>query len=469
MRVCVVGGGISGLTAAYRLRQGGAEVELLEGSSRVGGLLGSEQIEDHVVETGADSILTEKPWALRLAEELGLTHEIIRTNPHKRGAHIVHRGKLERIPAGFSLLAPTDLAALASSPVLSARGTARAMLDLVLPRRDPRSSDESLEHFVVRRLGRELFERLAQPLAGGIYGADPRRLSLAATMPRFLALEQKYGSVIRGLRAKARQLPVDKNGAAGARYGLFAAFSGGMQTFVSALEKELEGCIETRSTVRALERTEQGYRLEVHGGVRSYDAVILALPAHVAAQVLASFDGALSQELAEIDYASAATVTLSWPRAAIPHPLDAFGYVVPTIENRSVIASTWASVKYERRAPVDRALLRVFVGGHRGQHLVQYDDAELVGIARRELRDLIGVTAEPDWTKVVRYLRAMPQYHLGHLDRVQRIEQLEQRHAGFALAGNAYRGVGIPDAVRSGEDAAQRILSGAGSRSANPR
>ncbi|MDB4988322.1 MAG: Protoporphyrinogen oxidase, aerobic, HemY [Myxococcaceae bacterium] len=458
MRVCVIGGGISGLTAAYRLKKGGAVVDLLEGSARVGGLLGSEQIEDHVVETGADSILTDKPWALRLAEELGLTHQIIGTNPKKRGAHIVHRGRLERIPAGFSLIAPTDLLALARSPVVSARGTMRAALDLVVPRRDAARSDESLEHFVVRRLGRELFERLAQPLAGGIYGADPKKLSLAATMPRFLELEREYGSVIRGLRARARQLPVDKNGAAGARYGLFAAFSGGMQTFVSALEKELEGQIETRSLVTSLGRTAEGYRIEVQGAVRSYDAVVLALPSYVAAQVVRGFDASLSRALSEIDYASAATITLSWPRAAIPHPLDAFGYVVPAIEQRSVIASTWASVKYERRAPVDKALLRVFVGGHRGQHLVQYDERELIGIAKRELGELIGVSAAPEWTRVQRYVRAMPQYHVGHLDRVARIEALERQHEGFALAGNAYRGVGIPDAVKSGEDAAARLL-----------
>jgi oxygen-dependent protoporphyrinogen oxidase len=461
VRVCVVGGGISGLAAAYRLQKGGAEVDVLEGSARVGGLLGSEQIQDHVVETGADSILTEKPWALRLAEELGLTHQIVATRKSMRGAYIVHGGKLERIPAGFSLLAPTDLSALSRSPLLSMRGKARAALELLLPRRNLTVStrDESLEDFVVRRLGRELFDRIAQPLAGGIYGADPKKLSLAATMPRFLDLEQQYGSVIRGLREKAKQLPTDKGGAAGARYGLFAAFSGGMQTFVDALAKELEARIETHSLVSALSRVDGGYRVEVRGAARVYDAVVVALPAHAAGHVLAELDAPLARELAAIEYASAATITLSWPRAAIPHALDAFGYVTPVVENRAVIASTWASVKYERRAPVNRALLRVFVGGHRGQHLVQYDEADLIGIARRELRELLGVDKEPEWTRVVRYMRAMPQYHVGHLDRVGRIEQLASKHEGLALAGNAYRGVGIPDAVKSGEDAAQRILS----------
>jgi len=461
MHVGVLGGGISGLTAAYRLLQQGADVELLEAGARVGGLLGTERIDACVVETGADSILTEKPWAVALARELGLESEIIGTRTGSRGAYIVHGGKLERVPAGFSLLAPLDLTALARSPLLSPQGKLRAALDFVLPRGT--GEDESLESFVVRRFGRELFERLAQPLAGGIYGADPAKLSLRATMPRFLEIEREYGSVTRGMRARAR-LAASSGGSAdgaatGARYGLFAAFKGGMQALVDALASALGERVQTRSMATALYGSERGFRVEVRGGSRQYDAVVVALPAHAAAQTLAGFDATLSGELAAIQYASAATITLCWPRAAIPHPLDAFGFVVPTIEQRSIIASTWASVKYDGRAPEDSALIRVFVGGHRGQHLVDYGDAELTSIARRELEQLIGVAAAPAWSLVKRYVRAMPQYHVGHQGRVARIELQERQHARFALAGNAYRGVGIPDAVKSGEDAARRVLA----------
>jgi oxygen-dependent protoporphyrinogen oxidase len=245
----------------------------------------------------------------------------------------------------------------------------------------------------------------------------------------------------------------------GARYGLFAAFRGGMQQLIDALAHALEGHIHTRSMVSSLEGDERGYRVEVRGQVNDYDAVIVALPSHVAARVLTAFDPALSSQLAEIEYASAATVTLRWKRASIPHPLGAFGFVVPVIEHRGIIASTWANVKYEGRAPDDTALIRVFIGGHRGQHLVEYDDRELIALARRELETLIGVRSEPQWTLVRRYIKAMPQYHLGHLARVARIEALAQAHPRFALAGNAYRGVGIPDAVRSGEEAAKRVIS----------
>ncbi|MET0344326.1 MAG: protoporphyrinogen oxidase [Polyangiales bacterium] len=460
MRVAVIGGGISGLTAAFRLQQAGAEVDVFEAGARAGGLLGSERIDGCVVETGADSILTEKPWALALAEDLGIGNAIIATRSQQRGAYVVHKGKLERVPHGFSLLAPTDFAAFVRSPLLSRQGKLRAGLELLLPRGlgGEASDDESLESFVVRRFGRELFEQLAQPLAGGIYGADPARLSLRATMPRFLELERRHGSVIRGMRARMRAGQPGEAQASGARYGLFAAFAGGMQDLVDGLTRPLGTRVHTSRPVTSIDRDEEGFHVIVRDESRCFDAVVMALPAHAASRVVRPLSAPLADLLGRIDYASAATITLSWPRYAIPHPLDAFGFVVPTIEHRGIIASTWASVKYAGRAPDGTALIRVFVGGHRGQHLVDHADDELIAIARRELSALIGVEAAPTFTKVVRYVRAMPQYHLGHLERVGRIEQAVHGIKGFALAGNAYRGVGIPDAVKSGEEAARKLI-----------
>jgi oxygen-dependent protoporphyrinogen oxidase len=460
MRACVIGGGIAGLSAAYRLKQRGAQVEVFEGAQRVGGLLGTERFDGFVVETGADSILTEKPWAIELAEELGLAAEVIQTEPGPRGAYIVHAGKLQRVPDGFSLVAPTDLLAMARSQIVSWPGKLRMALDLVLPRRRA-SDDESLQSYVERRLGRELFERLAQPLVSGIYGADPDRLSLAATMPRFVEMERQHGSVIRGLWAKQRSAQGGARAhAAGARYGLFAAFRGGMQTLVDALARELEGDLRTGHLVTAVERdADAGIKVEVRGGWHGYDALIVAVPAHVAAQILPSFDAELARQLFGIQYASAATVTCAWPRTAIPHALDAFGFVVPAAERRQILASTWASVKYAGRAPRDKALIRVFVGGYTGQHLVERRDDELLAIVREELRELLGVTQPPEWARVVRYMQAMPQYHLGHQARVAQIEALSKKHRRFALAGNAYRGVGIPDAIKSANDAVNQVLS----------
>ncbi len=456
MRVCVVGGGISGLAAAYRLKQRGADVELFEGAQRVGGLLGTERFDGYVMETGADSILSEKPWALRLAEELGLGAEIIKTQAGPRGAYIVHEGKLARVPDGFSLMAPTSAAAMLRSPLMSWRGKLRMAADLVLPRGS--DEDESLESYVVRRLGRETFERLAQPLISGIYGAQPDKLSLRATMPRFLDMEREYGSVIRGLRARARKAG-EGGSTAGARYGLFAAFRGGMQTLIDALRDALAERVHTGHMVTAVGRDRDGYTVEVRGAQHGYDALLIALPAHVAGQVLYALDAPLAQKLFEIEYASAATVTFAFDRSAIGHPLDAYGFVVPAIERREIIASTWASVKYAGRAPDGKALIRVFIGGHTGQHLLAESDAALVAIAMRELSALMNVGAAPDWSRVVRYPRAMPQYHVGHFERVAVIDALAAQHPRFALAGNAYRGVGIPDAVKSAEDAVERLLS----------
>ncbi len=457
MRVAVIGGGISGLSAAYRLKQHGHDLTVFEGSTRAGGILGTELRDGYVIETGPDSILSEKPWALKLAEELGLANEIIKTRSHPRGAYVVNHGKLVRVPEGFSLMAPTDFGQMASTPLLSTHGKLRMALDLALPRGHA-GADESLESFVVRRLGRETFERLAQPLVGGIYGADPARLSLRATMPRFLDLETAHRSVSLGLRARQREAVERGAGpASGARYGLFAAFRRGMQTFVDALVKQLDGAVETQSIVTSLERDQDGFHVEVRGQSQTFDAVIVALPAHIAANLVRPIDRALCSELEAIAYGSAATVTFAFDRAQIAHALDAFGFVVPAIERRGIIASTWASVKYEGRAPEGKVLIRVFVGGYQGQHLVERSDGELTALARRELGDLVGLRGDPEFVRVVRYMKAMPQYHVGHLSRVARIEALLKQHPRFALAGNAYRGVGIPDAVKSGEDAALAI------------
>jgi oxygen-dependent protoporphyrinogen oxidase len=353
-------------------------------------------------------------------------------------------------------MAPTSAAAMLRSPLMSWRGKLRMAADLVLPRGS--DEDESLESYVVRRLGRETFERLAQPLVSGIYGARPDKLSLRATMPRFLEMEREYGSVIRGLRARARKAG-EGAGTAGARYGLFAAFRGGMQTLIDALRNDLGERVHTGHMVTAVGRDRDGYTVEVRGAEHGYDALLIALPAHIAGQVLYALDAPLAHKLFEIEYASAATVTFAFDRAAIRHPLDAYGFVVPAIERREIIASTWASVKYAGRAPDDKALIRVFIGGHTGQHLLAESDAALVAIAMRELSALMSVGAAPDWSRVVRYPRAMPQYHVGHFERVAVIDALAAKHPRFALAGNAYRGVGIPDAVKSAEDAVERLLS----------
>lgn len=460
-RTVVIGAGISGLAAAHRLMEVAPDREIivLEASDRAGGLLRSERTEDgYLIERGPDSIITDKPWALALARRLGLDGDIVGTLPGSRGAYVVCRGRLERIPEGFSLVAPVRATPFLRSPILSWRGKARAGLDLVLPR--GHREDESLAHFVTRRFGKEMLDRLAQPMVGGIYGADPEKLSLRATMPRFLDIEREHRSVSLGLRRRQRR--AGEAHASGARYGLFVSFLQGCQRLPDALAERLGDRLRLRQSVRALARDPetQAWRITTEDGTTiDSRSVVVAIPAGPAADLLRPIDSDLARLLGHIPYGSAATATFAWRRKEIPHPLDAYGFVVPSIERRDILASTWASRKWPGRAPPGMELVRVFFGGPGRDHVVNEDDDTLVRWARRELGDLMGVTAEPSLVRVDRYVRAMPQYHVGHLGLVARIEAQVGRHEGLQLAGNAFRGVGIPDSVHRGELAAERVAA----------
>ncbi len=462
MKVAVVGGGISGMAAALSFPRG-CDVTVFEASRRLGGLLRTEIVEDpngrFVIERGPDAMITNKPGGVSFIDRLGLEDEVITTNAERRGAYVVCRGALERIPAGFSVVAPGDLAALLRSPVLSASGKARAALEVSLPR-GPALPDESLGSFVRRRYGDEVLERLAQPLAGGIYGARPDDLSLRATMPRFLDLEREHRSVTRALENAQRSAAGEK--ADGARYGLFVSFRRGMQTLPDAMADHLRrtrpGSVALAHRVTAL-REEQGrVWLTANGARHAFDAVVLAIAAPRVARLLRWFDPTLASHLDRVPYGSAATVTLAYPRAQVAHSLDAFGFVVPAIERRAILASTWSSVKWPGRAPEDTVLLRVFLGGEGADGVASLSDAALIADARRELDRLIGAKGAPLLTRVDRYASAMPRYHVDHLTRVDSIETRTAGLPWLALAGGAYRGVGIPDSLSSGERAASALL-----------
>ncbi len=460
MRLVVVGGGIGGLAAAHRATEidPSVEVVLLEASDRTGGVIRTERTSDgYVIERGPESLITEKAAALELAKRVGLEPHVVRTRTDASGAYVVSRGRLVRVPGGYSVVAPSNIFGLLRSPVLSVRGKARAALELALPRgRDV--SDESLAHFVERRYGPEVLERLAQPLAGGIYGADPAGLSLRATMPRFLDLEKSDRSVTLGLARRAKASP--QQAASGARYGMFFNFDRGMECLPEAVAARLGDRIRLETPLARFSREAGGYRLELGGGeVLHADALVLALPVARAAEMLRTFDPALASQLGAIPHESAATVALAYHLADVPRPLDAYGFVVPAIENRAILASTWLSAKWPGRAPEGMALIRVFVGGHaRPQAAFAPDDA-LVATARRELRLLMGIEAEPTLVRIDRFLNAMPRFRVGHLARVDTIDRLVASHPRFALVGCAYRGVGIPDTIRSGETAAERLLA----------
>lgn len=452
MKIAVVGGGLAGLAAAHRVLERAPEHELvvLEASSRAGGLLGTIERDGFVIETGPESILRDKPAAIRLAERLGLEDRLIETRAAHRGAYVVSRGRLEKVPAGFSLMAPGRWDAWLQTPIMSWRGKARAMMEPLVPVRSADAPEESLAGFVERRLGREVLDRLAQPLIGGIYGGDPARLSLAATMPRFIEMERRYGSVVRGVRASQQA-----SEASGARYGLFVAFDRGMQVLVDALLARLGNRVRLGAPVSALERRGAGWTVVSDAQTLEADRVILAGGAPLAARLLRPHHRALADALGDIEHGSAAIVTFAWSRSEVPHPMDAFGFVVPTIEGRASMAATFSSVKWPGRAPEGEVLLRVFLGPH-----VRGDDDALAYVARRELRALMGIEAAPRFSLVSRFERVMPQYQLGHLARADAIERMEAEVDGLTLVGNALRGVGVPDTIRYAEEKVERALSG---------
>jgi oxygen-dependent protoporphyrinogen oxidase len=467
-RIAVVGGGIAGLAAADRLVELSREhhwridLMVLEGSRRLGGSIATERTDGFVIEAGPDSFISEKPWALQLCQRIGFTQRLVKTRDEHRRTYVVHNGRLHPLPDGFLLLAPTRLWPLVWSRLFTWPGKLRMAMDLVLPRGRPRS-DESLGAFVTRRLGREALERVAQPLVGGIYTADPDSLSLAATMPRFLEMERRSRSLIWAMWSQQRRAPAAARAASGARWSLFVSVDDGMQSLVDALAQRLpEGTVRLGTAVAALhqqpQRAERRWMITSADGSRlGVDAVVLASPAHQSARLLGPLDPQLAEELQGIPYASSATVSLAYRTEQIPRPLDGFGFVVPLVEARSIVACTYSSLKYPGRAPDGSVLLRAFVGGAMQQQLFDQDDTSMAESVRRELRELLGITSEPLLTRIHRHPQAMPQYCVGHLDRMQRIETCLARHAGLALAGNAYRGVGIPDCVHSGELAAEQV------------
>lgn len=444
-RVAVIGGGISGLAAAYRAREFG-DVTLFESRDRVGGCIETRRKDDYILEMGADSLATEKPAATQFASRLGLELQPVRDD--FRGTCIVRDGRLVRMPDEFRLFTPTSLHALITSGLFSPAGIARAALEpFVPPRRD--STDESLATFVTRRFGREVLERLAQPLLGGIYSGDPATLSVQSTMPQLLAVEKTYGSLVRGMRA------LTKNAPAGPR---LVSIRGGLGMLAAALERELRDEIRSGVAVVGLTRLPDGWLLALSDGTQmTAEAVICALPAHAAATVLQPVEPDLAGRLAAIAYNSIATVTTAYALGDVPPLPTCTGFVVPAIEQRPIMATTFSTRKYENRTPNGCAVLRAFVGGAHGQRLLEKDDASLTDMVEREFHALLGIVARPRFTIVRRWRDALPEYAVGHVDAVDAIDRLAQSLGNFALAGAAYRGVGIADCIRSGESAAVAI------------
>lgn len=459
MRVGIVGAGLAGLSAAFYLQrwQPDCQLRLFESSNRCGGAIRTEQIGEFLLEHGADMFATNPNAALRLCEDLGLTERLIKPLPQARGAGIVYRGRVVRIPEGFVLMRPTRLLSMLTTPLLSPWGKLRLFAEGLIPQRTA-DGDESIESFVTRRLGREVLDRIVQPLVGGIYTGDVAKLSMAATMPQFCEMEREHGSLWAATRRRKRAgIDSTERTSAGARYEQFRSLPGGVQELIAALQASLPAeVLQLGQAVTGVTRQDGRWHLE---GVAAepLDHLILATPAAIAARLLRGAVPQAAELLSPIEATSSAIVVLGVASAKIARPLDVAGIVVPAGERRRILAVSFTSDKFAGRAPEGQKLIRVFIGGALQGELLQLDDEQLIAIACEELQELIGLSGEPRLARVIRWHHAMPQYHVGHRQRIDELEQLLAAQPGLHVIGNSLRGVGIAPTVAGAVAVASRI------------
>ena len=455
-RIAIIGGGISGLAAAFTIeeqRRAGAPIEyvLFESSPHFGGVIVSERVENCLVEAGPDSFLTEKPWAADLCRKLGLADQLIGSNDAQRKTYILFNGKLVALPDGLMFMVPTKVMPTLMSPLFSFR-TKLQMVREWFHTSKQANADETVAAFVERHYGAEMVARLADPLLSGIYGGEASQLSMRAVLPRFLEMEAMRGSLGRAMMA-ARTQTVPNSARP-----LFTSLKDGMQHMVDALVDRLSpSALHLSRPVQSMRPQERGWLVSAGDESYAFDAVIVATPSHLAATLLQDASHDLASELRAIPYSSSVTVTLAYDqnvRAMLP---PGFGFLVPHSEGKRLLAATFVHNKFSDRAPADRALIRCFLGGSRDQHILHSSDEEIVRIVREELQQIISLVAEPLFTRVYKWNAAMAQYIVGHLERVERIRHLSQDLPALALAGNGYRGIGVPDCVRSGVDAATAL------------
>jgi protoporphyrinogen/coproporphyrinogen III oxidase len=456
MKIVVVGTGITGLAAAYSILKDTPNVDLtmLESSGRIGGIISTKLEDGCVIEEGPDSFLTTKPWALDLCLELGLADQVMQTNDANRRAFIAAEGRLVPLPEGFFLIGPRKIWPFIDSPILSARGKIVGILELF---RAPARNviNETIKDFVVRRFGDELFEKIAQPMVGGIYTGDPEKLSANATLPQFVEMERQYGSVIRGLLKNNEKTGNDS----GARYSAFVTLKPGLQCMVDALADKIgRDRIILENGLRTLSRSGNTWKLKTSGGqLIEADIVVLACPARSISAAVSDLDAKLAFHLNEIAYSSSVIISLIFDSADISHPMDGFGFVVPERERRSIIACTFSSIKFKGRAPLDKVLMRVFLGGALHPEIFALSDSDLIKTALDDLKTYLGIARFPEKIWIRRWANSMPQYYVGHLELVRQIKDRFEIHPGLIWGGSALSGVGIPDCVRSGLAAAQSV------------
>jgi oxygen-dependent protoporphyrinogen oxidase len=455
-RIAVIGGGVSGLSAAFGLQKeiaAGASVEyaLFEATAQFGGVLRTERVEDCVLEAGPDSFLSEKPWAAELCRELGIENQLIGSNDAERKTYIWFKGRLVSIPDGLMFMVPTKLAPVFSSPLFSWGTTLRIVREW-FQRGGVDGGESTVAEFVERHYGREMVERIADPLLAGVYGGGADELSVQAVLPRFAEMEAKFGSL--GKAMIAARKPVDDE-----KKPIFTSLKNGMQQLTDSLLARIPDAARRPNTPVDVVKLESGKWLVVSAGrTEEFDGIVLATTAYAAAGLI-NDSHELAQDLKASRYSSSVTVAMVFDqavRAALP---SGFGFLVPRTEGMRILAATFVHNKFAHRAPSDRAVIRCFLGGSKDEAVLTMSDGAILTLVKSELRQILGLTAEPLISRVHRWPHAMAQYGLGHKARVARIREQVAAMPGLALAGNAYFGIGVPDCVRSGSEAAAKVLA----------
>lgn len=453
-RVVIIGGGISGLSTAYHLAKAGVPSTLVERRPRLGGVIQTDVVEGCVVEAGPDSFLSAKPWAMDLIQELGMESEVIGSNDHLRTTYVQRRGRLVPLPDGLMLMVPTRILPVLTTPLLG--WGAKIRMGLECFRRPPGEGggDCSVADFIREHYGQEAVDYLAEPLLAGVYGGDPEHLSVASVLPLFTQLEKKYGSLSRGVLAERR-----RRRPGGSQPPLFRTLRSGLGSLVRRLVEITSPHLRlVHDEALGVRRQQDGFVVRLSGGAIEADDVVLACQADEAGRLLENVDGELAAELKAIPYHSSVTVSLGYGKAEFDGRLAGFGFLIPKKERKRLVACTFVGTKFPYRTPENVVLLRCFLGGT-DESALRLSDEDLVQAAREELRQILGLTAAPNFVRVSRWPRSMAQYTVGHSRRVEKIETRRKAIPGLHLAGNAYTGIGVPDCARMGKQAAEAILA----------
>jgi oxygen-dependent protoporphyrinogen oxidase len=455
----IIGGGISGISTAYYLAKGGARSTILESRRRLGGVIQTDRVAGCTLEAGPDSFLSIKPAALDLIRDLGLSSQVIGSNDHMRVTFVRKEGRLVPLPDGLMMMVPTKIKPLLATRLVGWGTKLRMGLELLrFPRRQ--AADESVADFIVKHYGQEAVDYLAEPLLSGIYGGDPRVLSVTSVLPRFVELANQYGSLTRGVLAERARAAGRRAGAAPPP--LFSTLKGGLGQMVDAAVAALAGKAQIWQTrAQIVERAGPGFRVKIDGDWLKTDRLVLACEGHSAAALLAPVDARLAELLASVPYTSSMTVALGFDAADFAVPPVGFGFLVPRRERRRLVACTWVGTKFSYRVPEGKIVARCSLGGWEDGAVLEESDESIVATVTDELREIAGVTAQPRFTRVARWPLAMAQSTVGHAERLAEIQARAAAIPGLHLAGNAYTGIGIPDCIRMGRTAAEAILKSA--------